>query len=197
MPSTVSKSPATIGFLSVYEFEGQGLFGGYLILNLAGRPLEFHCTAPVRANRAQEILYGPTLKPYLYGEQIGPALLERAGAKPVVVFTDQEAVLAARDMTTIPIAYVSEEESSVSPTPAADTAWRADPAHLALRAPSRSRLHRFRVGPHALAVDTQRQEDEMQIVQFWQPHAADFDLREPFGRIREALEEARRSSPRS
>ena len=53
----------------------QGLFGGYLVLNLLGRPLEFHCTAPVRPNRAQEILYGPTLDPYLCGERIGQTLV--------------------------------------------------------------------------------------------------------------------------
>ena len=44
-----------------------------MLLNLAGRPLEFHCTAPVKPNRVQQILYGPSLQPYLYGEQIGPS----------------------------------------------------------------------------------------------------------------------------
>ena len=59
---------AAIGFLTVVDEPAHGLFGGYLILNPAGRPVEFHCTAPVKPNRAQEILYGTTLKPYLYGE---------------------------------------------------------------------------------------------------------------------------------
>jgi hypothetical protein len=58
---------AALGFLAVVEHELHGLFGGYLLLNATGRPLEFHCTAPVRPNRAQQILYGPTLEPYLYG----------------------------------------------------------------------------------------------------------------------------------
>ena len=55
------KSLPAIGFLTVTRDLEQGLFGGYLLLNALGRPLEFHCTAPVRPNRAQEILYGPTL----------------------------------------------------------------------------------------------------------------------------------------
>ncbi len=76
MSSSTQKSmPAGIGFLSVIEHDELGLFGGYLVLNMAGRPLEFHCTSPVRPNRAQEILYGPTLRPFLFGEQIGQALL--------------------------------------------------------------------------------------------------------------------------
>src|SRR4051812_23172961 len=58
-------SPAALGFLTVVEDEQQGLVGGYLLLNPLGRPVEFHCTAPVKPNRAQQILYGPTLRPYL------------------------------------------------------------------------------------------------------------------------------------
>jgi hypothetical protein len=69
-----------IGFLTVVEHDLHGLFGGYLLLNETGRPLEFHCTAPVKPNRAQQILYGPTLKPFLYGEQIGATLVNKHAA---------------------------------------------------------------------------------------------------------------------
>src|SRR5688500_11494160 len=62
-------APQALGFLTVVEHDQFGLVGGYLILNSSGRPLEFHCTAPVKPSRAQQILYGPTLTPYLYGEQ--------------------------------------------------------------------------------------------------------------------------------
>ncbi len=71
-------SPSRLwGFLTVVEHPQYGLFGGYLILNTAGRPLEFHCTAPIKPNRAQEILYGPTLESFLYGEQIGQTLISQ------------------------------------------------------------------------------------------------------------------------
>ena len=82
------KSLPAIGFLTVCDYAEAGICGGYLILNAGGRPLEFHCTAPVKANRAQEILYGPTLKPFLYGEQIGQTLIGRAKVGPLVVVTD-------------------------------------------------------------------------------------------------------------
>lgn len=42
-----------------------------------GRPLEFHCTEPVRPSRAQEILFGATLREHVCGEQIGAALLAK------------------------------------------------------------------------------------------------------------------------
>ena len=81
--SPAPRSPlASLGFLTVVEHAELGLLGGYLLLNAAGRPLEFHCTAPVKPNRAQEILYGPTLKPFLYGEQIGQTLLTRSKLTP-------------------------------------------------------------------------------------------------------------------
>ena len=58
-----------LGFLTVIECARDGFVGGLLILNQLGRPLEFHCSVPVRPNRAQEILYGPTLCGFLCGER--------------------------------------------------------------------------------------------------------------------------------
>ena len=87
------KSQAALGFLTVLEHDQQGLVGGYLLLNASGRPLEFHCTAPVKANRAQQILFGPTLAPYLYGEQIGQTLVAKGSIAPLAVCTDIEQVL--------------------------------------------------------------------------------------------------------
>ncbi len=82
------KSPTALGFLTVIEHPQHGLMGGYLVLNGAGRPLEFHCTAPVKPNRAQQILYGPTLEPFLYGEQIGQALVAKSQLEPLLICTD-------------------------------------------------------------------------------------------------------------
>ena len=101
-------SPPCLGFLTVVEHADLGLLGGYLILNTAGRPLEFHCTAPVKPGRAQEILYGPTLRPYLYGEQIGQTLLSGSKLTPLLICTDCPPMLALRDHTDLPVALVSE-----------------------------------------------------------------------------------------
>ena len=79
------KSITALGFLTVVEQDPLGLVGGYLLLNGAGRPLEFHCTAPVKPNRAQQILFGPTLAPYLYGEQIGQTLIAKGAIAPMLV----------------------------------------------------------------------------------------------------------------
>src|SRR3954465_13955074 len=101
-----------IGFLTVVEHDLHGLFGGYLLLNETGRPLEFHCTAPVKPNRAQQILFGPTLEPYLYGEHIGATLVHKTEQMPIVVFTDAIAALAVRSHIQVPTAWVRDANSS-------------------------------------------------------------------------------------
>ncbi len=104
MESDKHNSKPAIGFLTVIDHPQHGLFGGYLVLNLAGRPLEFHCTAPIKPNRAQQILYGPTLESFLYGEQIGSTLLGHAKTSPLVVCTDREPVLSLRELVDVPVA---------------------------------------------------------------------------------------------
>jgi hypothetical protein len=193
-----AKSKAALGFLTVVDDRQHGLFGGYLLLNTAGRPLEFHCTAPIRPNRAQEILYGPTLEPFLYGEQIGHTLLSSARATPLVVCTDRLAALAVRDHVTIPVAVVlpvgspgdhmpdiSAEESFSRPP--SERTWRLDPSHAI--GPS---LTEFAVGHNRLAVPASNPRDRQLIADRLAGLTDSFDLTEPFERIREAIQEARR-----
>lgn len=198
MTSSSPRSSQNIGFLSVCEHEAQGLFGGYLILNASGRPLEFHCTAPIRPSRAQEILYGATLQAYLYGEQIGQALLEKAKTTPLVVFTDAAPVLTVRNFISWPVACVlpPAEESASEPL-ASTVRLRRDEGAQGAPPPFALRLHTFQVANERLGVLQDHQADVETIVQHWEPLAADFDLREPFGRIREAVDEARRSATRT
>jgi len=180
--SSATKSVACLGFLTVVEHAELGLLGGYLLLNPAGRPLEFHCTAPVKANRAQEILYGPTLRPYLYGEQIGQTLLTRSKLTPLVVCTDSEPVLAARDFTHVPLVWVRPNSEcriqNAEKEPGSDFCVLNSEFSLA--------RNRVAVAPHYSS-------DEAAIRQVWPTQADGLDLLEPFARIREALEEAQKS----
>ncbi|MEX2173861.1 MAG: hypothetical protein WD872_05825 [Pirellulaceae bacterium] len=169
-----AKSLATLGFLTVVEDADLGLLGGYLLLNAAGRPLEFHCTAPVKPTRAQEILYGSTLRPYLYGEQIGQTLLLKSKLTPVLVCTDSEPVLAARDQTQIPLALVLADDEQ----PASGSKG----------------LHRLLLGKCEVCLPAPYATDERTIREQWPAQADHLDLLEPFARIREALEEAQKSA---
>ncbi len=190
MTTSDVSTESPLGFLTVVEDRKHGLFGGYLVLNRAGRPLEFHCTAPVRANRAQEILYGPTLRPYLYGEQIGRTLLEQGKHGTGMVLTDCEPMLSVGEFITSPVILVGEGGGGVSPSrnnPSKKT-WRVDPAQG-----TEPKLHFFEVAGQRLAL--RRNENAQQrdaVAQSLEALATSLDLSEPFERIRAAIDEARR-----
>jgi hypothetical protein len=171
MSATKPAIPA-FGFLTIVEQPELGLLGGYLVLNAAGRPLEFHCTAPVKANRAQEILFGPTLRPYLCGEQIGQALLSRAKTDVLLVFTDDSAVVGSREFTTSPVVLIQ---------PKVGGSEHASALRVAL-------------GEYEAALENRYSSDQPTVLSRWKEHGQSLDLVEPFGRIREALEEAQRSA---
>ncbi len=103
-----------LGFLTSIELPGGGYVGGLLVTNRFGRPLEFQCTTPVRPNRTQEILYGPTLRPFLLGELIGRTLIEKAAVKPDLVLADAEDLLELRSHITQPVAVVERSDSQAS-----------------------------------------------------------------------------------
>lgn len=155
------------GFLTTIDSAAHGLFGGYLVVDALGRPLEFHCTAPVKVSRAQQILYGPTLQGHLVGRQVGGALLAEGKATPAVVLTDSEAMLHVRPHTTLPVALVRRLEEG--------------------RSAAGFAVGTSVVSPHADDV-TRAAEIEARLATL----AAAVDLCEPFERIRAALDEAAR-----
>ena len=207
MESGKNHSKPAIGFLTVIDHPQHGLFGGYLVLNLAGRPLEFHCTAPIKPNRAQQILYGPTLESFLYGEQIGSTLLGHAKTSPLVVCTDREPVLSLRDLVDLPVALVlppgeSREMRTGRSCGAACDALAAGcrlqtcPTGAAGRCAARpwSAVDHLRTGPESLALPQQKGDDRKRLSERLGEAAASLDLWEPFTRIREAIEEAQQAA---
>jgi hypothetical protein len=173
MTSRSTTTPPCLGFLTVIENADLGFLGGYLLLNAAGRPLEFHCTAPIRPNRTQEILYGPTLRPFLYGEQIGQTLLAKSKLTPLVICTDSEPVLATREFSDIPVVMILDSTANSS----------------------HSGIHgQFQLATNRVIAATGYSADEQAIRSAWPPLADHLNLLEPFDRIREALDEAQKSA---
>jgi hypothetical protein len=170
MPRQTPTRVTTFGYLSCVESDEHGLFGGYLIVSTDGRPLEFHCTAPIRPSRAQQILYGPTLQPYLLGEQIAGALLTKAQTKPQIILTDQPSVLCQRNRVEIPLAFLA---------PTASEAGAAG----ALQ---------FLVSGHVCELPVGFESDREAAAELLTALAKQVDLAEPFGRIHEAICEAQR-----
>lgn len=152
------------GFLTVVESQTHGLFGGYLLVDAGGRPLEFHCTTPVTISRAQAILYGPTLDADVRGRQIGAALLAEASMLPQVVLVDESATAAVREHTRVPVAIVQ----SLTAVEAPASEW-------------------LRVGEARVRMAVTAGADPVDP-----PPLPPFDLLEPFERIRAAIDEVQR-----
>jgi hypothetical protein len=174
LPPQSAAAATTFGYLSAVESPEHGYFGGYLIVSPLGRPVEFHCTAPVRPSRAQEILYGATLHPYLLGEQIAGTLLGKAQTKPQIVLTDQTSVLCLRPKLDVPLALLKR--------PVADASISASVEIL--------------VSGHAVELAAGFSTDADAVIALLNRLAEHVDLPEPFGRIHEAIREAQRIDER-
>jgi hypothetical protein len=163
-----------LGFLTAIEVPDRGFVGGLLVTNHCGRPLEFQCTAPVRANSTQEILYGPTLTPFILGELIGRTLVEKAGIKPQLIFTDRDQILELRNHVDQPVGLVEPHA----------TTGGDEPAEVA---------RCMRLGRQNVRFHTSHAEDNSVVSREAHQIPAEADLLEPFERVRQALQETLRS----
>lgn len=164
------KSRFQMGFLRVAQTD-LGYVGGLLVANHLGRPVEFQCTTPVRPNKTQEILYGPTLQPFLYAELIGKTLFERLNAKPDLVLVQQESLLDLRHEIPVPVACLVLDDQKRD---------LADQTRLQL-------------GRQLLRFHPEFPGDYDQVVQLGSRIPHDADLAEPLERVKDALQETLRA----
>ncbi|MDR1383808.1 MAG: hypothetical protein LBJ67_08190 [Planctomycetaceae bacterium] len=208
-----SEATAYFGFLTVTENPRCGLIGGYLVLNHAGRPVEFHCTSPIRPNRAQEILYGATLEAFLYGEQIAQTLINRAKIKPVVVISDMPQVLAAQEFVKTPLVFIAksqkrsgDQENKFKIVPQEDSSEENNDENPKISTPSisemltcvsginMSRWSEQKVGRRQLAVPELSTCPATETIAALELVTHAIDLAEPFERICLAVEEAQKAA---
>jgi hypothetical protein len=175
MASTgAATGPVNLGFLTVLQ-EGGGYLGGLLVTNVWGRPLEFRLSSAVQPNKVQQVLYGPTLVPYVCGELIGKALLDKVGLPVHLVLTDREAALDLRLKVEVPVLWLAGEEETASAL--AQSAGR-------LPAPG---------GRGVLVCHPRFPGDTAPAQDLLAALDGTLDLAEPFARIRDAIAEARRT----
>jgi hypothetical protein len=195
------ETETTFGYLSAVESPEHGFFGGYLVISPWGRPLEFHCTAPVLPNRAQRILYGATLESYLLAERIGDALLSAAKLSPRLILTDRGEFAPLRQKVAVPLALVRSavELPGTGPIPAAPPsetpASSAGSAAAIGEHPSwHGRLH---IRDWFVQLPVGFEWEQSVVVELVELLVTRVDAVEPFDRIHEAIREAQRISTRS
>lgn len=181
------------GFLTVTENPRHGLIGGYLILNHSGRPAEFHCTSPIRANRAQEILYGITLESYLYGEQIAQTLIQKSKIKPQSVLTNKLQVLAVQEFIEIPVVYVFGHNATKD-IKLLDPDERPNNQFCDLLDVPNANCQKQRIGRYDVAIPEFASHSSGNVQNALLDVANTIDLLEPFERICLAIEEAQKAA---
>ena len=178
MAPEASRPTPAFGFLTAVEDARHGFFGGYLVLSERGRPLEFHCSTPVLASQAQQILYGATLRPYMLGELIGETLVAKSQLPVQAVLTDLEEMQSLALLRSEAIAWLrpNETTSALPPSPSDD----------------RPAAPELTLGNYRLSGSTTCHWQADWLRDTLAPLAAHVDLVEPFERIREAIREAQR-----
>ena len=166
----VSSTPLNFGFLTVLQ-EGAGYLGGFLVTNVWGRPLEFRLSSAVQPNKVQQVLYAGTLVPYICGDLIGKALVEKAGVAVQLVVTTCEHALDLRHKVECPVVWLTPKEDERAKGP------------LAIDLPG---------GQHALVCHARHAGDVEAVKGLLAQAEGNLDLTEPFTRIREAIGEARK-----
>ncbi len=156
-------SEQQLGFLAAGNDAILGYVGGFLITTSRGRPLEFHYSTPVKPSPTHRILYGPELEPYIFGELIGANLIRQTKLDVSFLLTDQPMLLGQRPSSSCPIICVT-----IVPV-APDVADLPNTAQLD-----------FKSWPGF--------EPDVETLGRWlQGVNENLDLREPFGRVWEAL----------
>ncbi len=156
-----------------------GYFGGYLIVNQLARPLEFHCTMPIKPSRAQSLLYGPTIDDFVCGEQIAKALVTKAKISPDLVITDSLSALAVSLVSDVLAVKLDAE------LPQSETSEK-----LCLPKSTNHELQRFRVSKYDFVALANSSVTETRLTQILDQLSANFEITEPFQRVTEALLEA-------
>lgn len=152
-------------FLATVALPENACFGGLLITNYLGRPLEFQCTAPVQPNRTQALLYGPTLRPFVLTELIGRTLVEKASIRPDVVLVDDGELLPLREHVGMPVGWLRGQANDENGESAS-------------------------LGRHRIAWHAEFPQDRAATDVLRKHLPAEADLQEPFERVRAALQEA-------
>jgi hypothetical protein len=174
-PAAPPAGPINLGFVTVLN-EANGYVGGYLVTNTWGRPLEFRLSSAVVPNRVQQILYADTLEPYVCADLIAKTLIDKAGLVIHLLVTDRPAVLEVRHKLEVPVVWVAPPEDAQARR-WADQGWQVQAASAA-RGPV---VCHPRYGD-----DVARARAVLGRID------SALDLGEPFGRVRDAIGEARK-----
>jgi len=165
---------------------------------------------PLAPDKIQQILYGDTLQPFLFGERIAQTLIQRSKLPVLSIFTDLATVLPVQSLVSTAIIYVFGEDSPPVreiPEELSESlkGFGIDNAGLRTRSQCADELppiprvpgldtdtwRAVRLGNRLIAVPGAGGELLLSEIKGM---ARTIDLLEPFARIRRALDEAKNAA---
>lgn len=174
------------GFISIRQIEEVGYCGGLLVVSERGRPLEFHCSAPIIPNPTQQILFGKTYLSYLFCEQIGLALLEKSKLDLSVIIGNSRALWELANSTDSPLVILDLNPASNASSPV------EQPAH-------KISINSFELLWNQNELSSmemeQQQRQQVRLELALQMLGSNIDLDEPFERIDKAITAAQIPHP--
>lgn len=169
MIQSTLQSESRLGFITVVETPELGFSGGLLVVNTLGRPIEFHCTAAMKVNRAQKILYGRTYQSFLFCDQIAASLIEHSQSQPLAYVTDCTDLMPLTESVDAPVLLLPKES---------DTATQ------------RTDLGHFQLNDRRLWFKSFEDEQTEPLRNLCETLNETLPIDEPLSRIREAISEA-------
>ena len=137
------------------------------------------------------------MESFLYGEQIGQTLISQASTTPLLICTDREPALAAREHVSTPLVLVlaADEAADGEPKLGEHEAGENRAASFGSTRPITA-AHDWRpsnLAETAWPCPSGPTNDRRLIAERLADLAESFDLAEPFQRIRDAIEEAQQA----
>ena len=105
-----SSNNIRVAFVDVFVFEDGSVRGGALVTDTLSRPFEFRVTSPVKPTQLQKILYGRSLVEYMYGELIGLPLLKQLKETVSLAICKNPYLLVARPDISFPMIAIKKTE---------------------------------------------------------------------------------------
>ncbi len=161
-----------LGYIVVVNREDKGYVGGYLCADEQGYPLEFWHTTAVKTDPLQELIYGNTLKPHLFGRNIAGTLLKGRDL-PTVLLTEDESLYKGFAEPEVPILLIRRDRNEDDPIQ----------SHT-------SRTIQTGQAPLIVCWHIEDQETIENVI----PRLEEVNLLEPFERIQKVLDELDRAS---
>lgn len=168
--------------------------GGLLVLNENARPLEFHCTAPVRPSQSQRILYGATLADHVLCELIPKLLINKTRQKLSTILVDRNQLLGCRKNIDVPVGCLTCESHNdhgkgsfgssggiSKPEPVNSGLVIGDSAFISAKG-------------FEFTIHSQFRSDESIVLASLESISKTVDIDEPFERLATAIQEASKSS---